>query len=75
MREGCINMVDKIRPDATYDWSEGNDGRDSTYKIKYFCPKCYKSLYEGEIACDKCGTFFDWSKKAYIRMKPTIEWR
>ena len=64
----------KIRPEATEEYTYGNDGWDGHYYIKYSCPKCHKNLYEGEIACVNCGTFFDWSHKAVIKTKRYIEW-
>ena len=67
-------MVDKVRPDATNYWNNGNDGRDGYWDIKYSCPKCCKTLRENDMACDTCGTFFDWSKKARVKVIYDIEW-
>ena len=67
-------MVDKIRPNAMKYWNDGNDGRDGRWDIQYYCPKCCKTLRENDIACDTCGTFFDWSKKAKIKIIYDIEW-
>ena len=64
----------KIRPCAERRYSSGNDGRDEHYYIRYSCPKCSKIIGEGDIACEKCGTFFDWSKKAYIETKQFVRW-
>ena len=44
------------------------------WDVDYSCPKCGKWIRERDIACDKCGTFFDWSKTAHIRMNPEIVW-
>lgn len=44
------------------------------WDVDYSCPNCGKWIRERDIACDKCGTFFDWSKTAHIRMNPEIVW-
>lgn len=67
--------MNKIRPCAEIICDNGNDGRDNNMQIKYTCPKCNKIIWRGDIACDKCGTFIDWSKKAYIQTVYKIEWR
>ena len=67
--------MNKIQPCAKIVYDDGNDGRDRTMRIVYTCPKCNKTIWRGDIACDKCGTFMDWSKKAYIKIKSEIEWR
>lgn len=65
----------KVRPSARAVWSEGNDGWDARYKVGYMCPTCSNTINERDIACDECGTFFDWSKKAVVNLVPQIEWR
>lgn len=64
----------KVRPYAKQEYSWGNDGRDGHYYIKYSCPNCSKIINENDIACEKCGTFFDWSKKAHIETKQFVQW-
>lgn len=64
----------KVRPCAERKYSSGNDGRDEHYYIRYSCPNCSKIIYENDIACEKCGTFFDWSKKAYIETQRLVRW-
>lgn len=64
----------KIRPDASAEFTYGIDGRDSHFFISFKCPKCGKSIREKDIACTECGTFFDWSKKARIKIVRTVEW-
>ena len=64
----------KVRALAEERYSSGNDGRDGRWVIDYSCPNCRKPINKGEIACDRCGTFFDWSKTAHIRMIPEIVW-
>ena len=66
--------MDKLRPIAYLAYSSGNDGRDDHYYISYTCPKCDSVLMENDMACDKCGTFLDWSKKATIKIKREIVW-
>lgn len=68
-------MVDKVRPGAFIQFDGGEDGRDCKYVAKYICPKCGKPLYEGQMACEECGTFFDWSKRAHIVVTRSVEWR
>lgn len=68
-------MVTKIKPHADIVFNSGNDGRDCFYEVRYTCPSCRKIIREDDIACDKCGTFFDWSEKAHIKIERTIEWR
>lgn len=67
--------MNKIRPCAKIVYDGGNDGRDDTIRIGYACPKCNKPIRRGDIACDKCGTFMDWSEKAYVKTVYKIEWR
>lgn len=66
--------ITKVRPIAEKRYSSGCDGRVSQWIVDYYCPKCKKPINNGDIACDKCGTFFDWSKTAHIRMNPEIVW-
>ena len=68
-------MVEKIRPDAEVRYDYGNDGRDERYYISYHCPKCGRSLSKGDIACDECGIFFDWSKTAGIEIIRKVVWK
>lgn len=69
-------MINKIRPIARVEWSEGNDGRDAHHYIAYYCPTCKRRIwgYEKVTACDNCGTFYDWSKKAHIETKYEVKW-
>lgn len=67
-------MVKKIKPRAEIKLSEGNDGWDFRYYVKYSCP-CGKGIQENDIACDECGTFFDWSQKATIEITRNIVWK
>lgn len=66
--------IKKVKPSAKVRYSSGIDGRESKWYIDYSCSNCGKQILEGDIACDRCGTFFDWSKKARIRMNPDIVW-
>lgn len=66
--------MDKIRPNATAAYDYGEDGRDPHYHILYNCPNCNKRIREKDIACDKCGTFFDWSRKARIKIVHSVVW-
>ena len=66
--------VKKIRPMARVEYDYGNDGRDGKYYVQYYCPKCGKKIEFGDIACDECGTFFDWSQKALIKVIREVEW-
>lgn len=66
--------MEKIRPNATVERDDGNDGRDWYYYIEYRCPKCNKRIKEKDIACTDCGTFFDWSKRAFIQIVREVIW-
>lgn len=66
--------IKKVRPSAEKRYSHGNDGRDARWVIDYSCPNCGKPINKGDIACDRCGTLFDWEKTAHIRMNPEIVW-
>ena len=67
-------MVKKIRPNAKAEFTNGNDGRDSHYYIQYSCPNCHKRICKDEMACDNCGTFFDWSKYARLHVEYSAVW-
>ena len=67
-------MVEKIRPNATIEFSHGMDGKDAHYYIAYRCPNCHKRIGEGDIACEECGSFFDWSMTARMVVKREVEW-
>ena len=70
-------MINKIRPIATVEWSDGNDGRDGRFYIAYCCPKCHRMLpgYNKVNACDQCGTFFDWGKQEpVIEVTRSVQW-
>ena len=66
--------VIKRKPMARVEYSYGNDGRDGEYYVQYSCPKCGKKIRFEDIACDECGTFFDWSQKARIKVVREVEW-
>lgn len=66
--------MEKVRPKATVEFSYGVDGRDCHYYISYKCPNCNKGIIMNDIACTECGTFFDWSKRARIKVVRTVEW-
>lgn len=67
--------VTKIRPNAKIEWNDGNDGRDGRYDVFYYCSGCGRRISECLVACDQCGTFFDWSKRAEIRVTRSVEWK
>lgn len=70
-------MVHKIRPLAAVNEHYNADGWNSWYDIDYQCPVCGRNLmgYGKEIACDQCGTFFDWgTKRPKIKVTRTVEW-
>lgn len=67
--------IHQISPVASSYYDNGNDGKDGRWRIRYSCPKCGSTIDEYQQACEHCGSFFDWSKIAHIKMKPTIEWR
>lgn len=67
-------MVEKIRPNAKAEWTDGNDGRDGHYYVEYSCPKCHRRIFTDEMACDNCGTFFDWSKHARLQVEYSAVW-
>ena len=66
--------IEKVMPNAKAMYSDGIDGRDAHWYIDYSCSRCGKDIRKGDIACDKCGTFFDWQKTVHIRMNPEIVW-
>ena len=65
---------EKIRPIAQAEFSDGIDGKDAHYYISYKCPTCYKDIRKDDVACTCCGTFFDWSKKARLKVHYIVEW-
>lgn len=67
-------MIEKIRALATIKHRWNDDGREEWYEIDYECPNCRKHLSVGDIACDVCGIFFDWSKRAKIVVERRIVW-
>lgn len=70
-------MIKKIRPKTEIKLNYGMDGRDAYYEIAYFCPTCGKSIYGYKVsnACDRCGTFYDWSgKEPRIVVHRSVEW-
>lgn len=66
--------MNKILPNATVEFSYGQDGRDCYHYISYKCPICNRNIREKDIACTECGTFFDWSKSARIKTIRTVVW-
>lgn len=66
--------MNKIRPNASIYLDFGEDGRDCHRRISFKCPNCNKRIREKDIACTECGTAFDWSKKARIKVVRTVEW-
>ena len=69
--------VEKIRPIANVEYTEGIDGRDAHYYIEYKCPKCGRVIwgYKSKTACDQCGTFYDWGKREpSIEIKRSVRW-
>ena len=66
--------INKVRPTACIRHSEGNDGWDARDYISYQCPTCNKRIGTDDIACDNCGTFFDWSKHARIEIEKVVVW-
>lgn len=72
------NMIKKIKPVAKIEESYGDDGRaPRKVWIDYYCPTCgrYIGSWKKDTACDKCGTFYDWSgKEPKIKTTETIEW-
>lgn len=69
-----MDKVVKVRPRAAVQFDNGNDGRDARYEIEYRCSGCNKIIREGDIACDQCGTFHDWGKKARIKIIREVIW-
>ena len=70
-------MVQKIRPRTEIEYDYGNDGRDGHNYIAYYCPTCNRKIkdYQADIACDKCGTFYDWgNKKPHIKIIYKVIW-
>ncbi len=70
-------MVIKIRPKAELYHNNGNDGWDAHDDIRYRCPTCNRLIgsYRAEIACDQCGTFYDWGDRpARIVVTKSVQW-
>ena len=70
-------MIKKIRPLAELAKRSDEDGWSSWWGIDYFCPVCHRKIrdYKSDVACDQCGTFYDWgSKKPKILTKREIVW-
>ena len=71
------SSIEKIRPKASVQWSDGNDGRDGRYYIEYRCPVCGRRIfyYGRDNACDQCGTFYDWGKREpVIEITRSVKW-
>lgn len=66
--------ITKVRPAAQIEYSDGIDGRNPHHYVSYHCPNCHKYLKELDVACDQCGTFFDWTMKASVRLEPVLDW-
>lgn len=69
--------VEKIRPNAYIYEDHGEDGREFHREVRYNCPECGRIIggYKAEIACDQCGTFYDWGEyPARIVVKTDIVW-
>lgn len=64
-----MNTVKKLRPRTEIHEYLDMEFKLSSYGIDYYCPICEKRIpsYKSDIACDKCGTFFDWGEH-----EPTI---
>ena len=59
-------MVEKIKPTSEIHESFRDDGRGPrTVSLIFYCPTCgrYIGSWKKEVACDKCGTFYDWGEK------------
>lgn len=69
-------MIEKVRPFAEIVECCDSDGRHSWEEIEYRCPTCKRIInhHVNDVACDKCGTFYDWSKTAKIRTVESIVW-
>lgn len=67
-------MVEKIRPAAVPVQRSDEDGHHIWWGVSYKCPKCGNGISEHEKACDNCGTFFDWTKTARVRLVPEVYW-
>ena len=75
IKDGKIMDAKKtIRPDADIEFDTGEDGRNPRYLVKYSCPECGARTQLNYIACKECGTFFDWTKKAQIKVEQSIYW-
>lgn len=72
-------MINKIRPHAYIREHYGEDGREPRQtQIVYRCPVCNRYIgltWKKDVACDECGTFYDWgNREPHIRVTETIEW-
>ena len=65
----------RIRPRATVSLDYGCDGRNERWYIAYSCPTCGITIYPKEAACGRCGTIFDWSKSAEIKVSREVVWK
>lgn len=71
-----MTNMDKLRPRASIEVSADSDNR-LIYSLGYYCPECSKRIgcYKQKLACDNCGTVFDWRKEARIVCQHNIVWR
>lgn len=69
-------MIEKIRPTAKVVEKMNDDGWRTWHEAEYHCPTCGRKIrgYMEETACDECGTFYDWSKKAEVEKVYQIKW-
>lgn len=70
-------MIENTRPNAEVRFNQGIDGRDTYYHIVYSCPRCGRIIrgYQSDVACDVCGTFYDWgNREPKIKVSRTVEW-
>ncbi len=73
-----VKTIQKIRPVAKIVSCTDEDGFSIWDEIAYQCPICGKLIkhgYQGETACDACGTFYDWgNSKPTIEIAKTVKW-
>lgn len=70
-------MIEKIRPNTSIEWSDGNGLTGGHHYIEYRCPKFNRIIrwYKSDTACDKCGTFYDWgSRQPRIEITLAVKW-
>ena len=69
-------MINKIRPEAKVVNRQSDDGWYTWHAIEYYCPECGRTIgkYMESTACDKCGTFYDWSDEAEIETVYQVKW-